>query len=498
MAETTPSQNPSEIDIDDLEISVLMLVKNRRHHEAAATFLTKRGWPTKIVSSLQTAIKIMTDEKPDFVLVSMNFPHPAVAKLAPLFTQTFKIETLLFVEAMDASTIAQITKEKGHKLTGGPSGPNIQRTLRRILQAKLNPQMAVVEREGLGSATEDGSWNIIQPGITGPATQSSYTFKGEDAHDFSVSQENQKFEKKKKKLSELNLAKENSPTQEESEPELLNILKQMASQESPSHQDKDKDKGKDKDKDKEQSIRDIIAPVGADQTILAIAKQHGKYERLYQVIFKAVEKLGTSPGFLWTGPEIIEDVFIIPVDHPDLHGYLVVHSEEIVRSAKSTFCDLLSDVVAEALVTELQTESQSGFEVGIPKSHFNNWVQGFAEFNISAEYFGTKFSVAFFKTEEALPQIKKSEIKDMLQIGVADLSTEYPLNFKGYLKFDRNKKLLLYLKAGRLFLPEQKGRLISHNIKDICVKEIDEANLKRFLVLSQLQRGLIQALKISA
>src|SRR4051794_33418497 len=102
MAQNPGSQQNQDIDLDDLEVVILILAKNTNTLGQAANFLTRRGWPTTVMSNISTALEYVADKKPDFVLVSFNHPNPAIFKLPELIIQTFNLSCVGFIENMDA------------------------------------------------------------------------------------------------------------------------------------------------------------------------------------------------------------------------------------------------------------------------------------------------------------------------------------------------------------------------------------------------------------
>ncbi|NJL24464.1 MAG: hypothetical protein HC902_04385 [Calothrix sp. SM1_5_4] len=128
-----------DVDIDELEVEILIIAKNASQLNQTAAFLTRRGWPTTVQTNISKAIEHVAEKKPDFVLVSFSHSNPAVTKLPDLIAQTFNLDCIGFVEGVDTSSQARLNNFKmRHKVQGSPSGPNIQRTIRKILAEKFN------------------------------------------------------------------------------------------------------------------------------------------------------------------------------------------------------------------------------------------------------------------------------------------------------------------------------------------------------------------------
>lgn len=130
---------PQEIDLDNIEVEILVICKNPGTLNQAGSFLTRRGWPTTVVSDLTKAIEHLADKKPDFVLVSFSHPSPRISKIPDLITQTFNLTCLGFVENSDAQSNAKLANAKvRYKINGQASGPSIHRTIRKILAERFN------------------------------------------------------------------------------------------------------------------------------------------------------------------------------------------------------------------------------------------------------------------------------------------------------------------------------------------------------------------------
>lgn len=134
-----PAQANQEIDLDNIEVEILIICKNQSQLNQAGSFLTRRGWPTTVISDLTKAIEFLAEKKPDFVLVSFSHPSPRISKLPDLITQTFNLTCLGFVESGDAQSGAKLNNSRlRYKISGQASGPSIHRTIRKILAERFN------------------------------------------------------------------------------------------------------------------------------------------------------------------------------------------------------------------------------------------------------------------------------------------------------------------------------------------------------------------------
>lgn len=145
-------------ELDKLELSVLIVVKNKPPFESAATFLTRRNWPTTVVSSLPEAIQALVAHQPNFVLISANHPNPKIAKLPLIVAQAFNTKCIGFAEKNDGHSVGQLNAMRvSHRFFGQLSGPSIHRQIKKIIkdeydaakpQRQSDPTLAGHSEEG--------------------------------------------------------------------------------------------------------------------------------------------------------------------------------------------------------------------------------------------------------------------------------------------------------------------------------------------------------------
>lgn len=195
----------------------------------------------------------------------------------------------------------------------------------------------------------------------------------------------------------------------------------------------------------------------------------------------------------WTGEEPTKELFAIPVTKDELHGYLVIKTNKSVDSGRDGFLKLIKEVLHENILGKTPVKMGDGMNVDVLVDDFKSWLNTKAAFKVSSEYKDTQFCVAFIQTKRPLPKILAVDAKNMLKISVEEISSSHPVTFKGYLEFKKNKRFFLYLKNGRYLLPEQKKRLFRGNLKEICIKQIDEINLRKFIIAVQLTENILEA-----
>ena len=127
----------SDHDLEQLEVRLLFLVEQPNQMHASTSFLIRRGWKAIVTKDAAEALRMISKEGFDYVLISVNHPNPKVAQLALLIPQTFNTQVISIAEKADAKTIGLLnTARTAEKLLGRISGPAIHRKIRQLLALK--------------------------------------------------------------------------------------------------------------------------------------------------------------------------------------------------------------------------------------------------------------------------------------------------------------------------------------------------------------------------
>ena len=153
------SGKPEYLDPDEQEFHILIIAKDAFMLNRSAQFLTKRGWPTTVATSLQEAIQKAVTGKPDYIFVSVDHPSPKAARLPMVFTQTFNCTCVSFGEGSGALTRKKIKESKAaHKMDLSPSGPSMHRFIKKLF---MEQQGYDENGQKKSSINADGSSNSI-------------------------------------------------------------------------------------------------------------------------------------------------------------------------------------------------------------------------------------------------------------------------------------------------------------------------------------------------
>ncbi len=479
------------VDIDNLEVDILILAKNENALKATAEYLTRHGWPTKVMSNLSMAIEYIAEHKPDIVVASFNHPSPAIHRLPELITQTFNLICVGFSEQNDSASQQKLTQVKmPHKVFGTTSGPNFNRTLRKILGEKFGIQVDekaapeeifdVPEKTSNSIPMRKGQKAgdkrmIIQSAVKGPGA----TGRAQAESDEESSEPSPFVVKgKRRSLKELTLSQaaataagnmlfgesvdKDQPAAEpakESAPDLVGMIKQSLFGEG--------------GPGAEEEGRSVDTPLAAavDKAFAQVCQRNPDVKA---TVLTNVKRVGA-----------------FPIESTTIPGYLVLAFEFLQEDDHE---HLLKDCM-QALQVVFQTMAvdakvQQGFWLELPETPYQPWVENSTVFNFKMDHNGAEMGIAFFQSERQLPKVTAAPEAGMSRISVDDISTEVPVNFKAYLHLKANNKYLLYLRNGRRLQPEQKARLKERNISEIFMKDIDLENLRVFLATAFLSRTI--------
>jgi hypothetical protein len=505
--QTDISSAKGEVDIDELEVRVFIIAKSEPRLKQTAAFLSRRGWPTTVMSNITKAVEYIAEKRPDFVLISFNHNNPAILKLPELVSQTFGVECIGFVESGEAAGMQRLGQTKmHHKIQSSASGPTIHRTIRRILSEKLGGAPEERESSKEESAAASGRITvrgggetkqaIVQKGGTSaPAYMPDHSGIGADHTNINASIA--------RGPSEPNSTNSSASTAQNGFQVEMG-LKSGTGDEPPAEVVSN---GKYRmKKPRRRSLKDL-APDGDNTDLLSSVKKSLFGERGEALPEEATselepEKVDAEPQSLLqraavaalskicrenseVPPTVLNRVgklAVVPVHSGAVPGYLVLALNTLPEPTQKAFFEECEKALRDSLSDAgLEAELETGFWVDLPAIAFMSWVDLASAFDFTMSHEGAEIGVAFFKAAKPLPRARDGGDPNMLTIEVDHISTSHPVTFKVYLHMKRNKKFYLYLRNGRQLQPGQKKRLKAGKHRNIFMKRVDIENLRAFL-----------------
>jgi len=513
-----------DIDLDNLEVDILVICKNPNVLNTSVNFLTRRGWPTVVVTDVGKGVEYIAEKRPDFVLISWSHNSQAINKLPDLITQTFNVPCIGFVETTDATSSARLAQAKiRHKIVGQPSGPSVYRTIRKILADRFEIEADEIA-EGTGTAADGGV--IIQKSAVGPtAGKGTQVIKGGDAPgpapeshegptslffkknkatsmtgdpaidavldpqseaDAILAENPAQPKKARRSLKEIEgerdasgnmLFGQNLETEEQPHvtmmptPDLINEVKKTLFGESGM-----------------EITASLPGPAPAEETAEAVTPIRPEQSLMEKAVQGAMGRFCQSIPGETIALEEITHVGVYPVDSSTHPGYLVVVWQAPEQSAREEFLrGCQHEIESGFAAMNVPGTLEPGFWVELPPVFFTGWAQNQAKFSFSFAHQKREVGIAFFQMNEPLPKpTPPAADHGMYSLKVSKISTDFPVTFKAFIHFVNNNRFFLYLRNGRKLQPEQKARLEKRNMQEFYMKQADLENVRQYMATTYL------------
>jgi len=173
--------------------------------------------------------------------------------------------------------------------------------------------------------------------------------------------------------------------------------------------------------------------------------------------------------------EAINKVGVITVRSEVQTGYLLVAHPEgsnisisFIRKIQKTLQKNLKD-------KSISLNIETGFEVMIERVSFIVWAKARAKSCAVYQHGDNEIAVAFFAVND-IPEINKEN--EMSEVNVASLIPDVIVDFEGFIKLEKNEKMILYLKKERSISAIQKERLLAKNVLKIYLTHEDGIKCK--------------------
>ncbi len=131
----------------EININVLIIVHKQSQFAAAASFLSRRGFPCTVKSNIRDGLQFITKQKATHVFLSWNLPGANIIKTYQLIAKTLKVECVVFAEKSDGKTAAELTMSRLPEVMQAPvSGPGLAMRLQKLIKAKEEGDKPVAEK----------------------------------------------------------------------------------------------------------------------------------------------------------------------------------------------------------------------------------------------------------------------------------------------------------------------------------------------------------------
>lgn len=226
------------------------------------------------------------------------------------------------------------------------------------------------------------------------------------------------------------------------------------------------------------------------ETVPPMVKLRHK-KQFKEAVQKALESSFSRQNTTSPGVGAVNKMTVVPVDNSKEKGFLLFCSQE---NDFLTAEDL--EKVRSKLLEEMKADPNSDFNLG---DTFNvetfdvdlcQWGEKYGQFyyHFEEEKTGKQIVVCFIKRERIYPDLKMMEDLGLYRIDLADLPPMLPVNFNAFIYFNKNNRLIPYLKHGGKLTHKQIQRLFKRGFKFLYIKEEDKSDYYSFFIALSLNQ----------
>jgi len=110
----------------------ILIISTQSDLTKVEQFLHKRNFFVTVRSSLRDGITCLTDNRPDWVFLSLNL-SPMIDKFSDFLKQSFKIEPIVFADILDRNSVTRLEQWNGPSVNSNLTGPSIQHKLSQLV-----------------------------------------------------------------------------------------------------------------------------------------------------------------------------------------------------------------------------------------------------------------------------------------------------------------------------------------------------------------------------
>lgn len=156
----------------EIRKSILILKSQAKGLTAVEAFLRNREWHIHSTSDLKAALVYLVQNKPSFVMISVDHPNKKVRNLPKLLGQAFPVFVMAFSESSTAASYKNLVESgTNYRINPPVTGPAVERTINKIIRDQQVEQekRERAAREGgeANSATDTNGDRITISGASG-------------------------------------------------------------------------------------------------------------------------------------------------------------------------------------------------------------------------------------------------------------------------------------------------------------------------------------------
>ncbi len=491
-------------------------------------FLENRDWRVVILSELKPALEYLLKEKPEFVMVSIDHPMPAVQKLAKVLPTVVSSCVIPFGEKPTTVSM-KVLNDCNSKFAIFPpvTGPAIERTVFKYLKGEskekamtdaadtlrseqgrsitgegFDPEKAGTlgyRPESLINENEDP--NLEQGFFLQDSSQNSSADPGQDSS--STAENSFDIDSLAAMLGGdaegvLGRVAAQSPTKADPHSEDWRLPKvQYPSGKNPAlinlNQKAKPSKSSNESADSANEGRAVTPPSRLKSRLQQSVQNIGKADmRVNEASLisigsqKALDAASVASREPTEELGVASSVACIVIESTRFSGYLVAAMGN-QRRIDENFVELVRERLVHFLIENGEEVSeQDQLRLKIKKVEFEDWAIECAEFLRKSVHHGNEVAMAFFPRIEARPKVGKSKDEKMAAVRLRDLKGDANVAFDLYLYLPTNDKYILYTKKGSVFFDKQKERLLTSGIEDMHVDKDEVQEFTKYVAQNYL------------
>lgn len=132
-------------------VNVLIIAHKQSQFAAAASFLSRRGFPCTVKGNIRDGLQFITKQKATHVFLSWNLPGANIIKTYQLIAKTFKVDCVVYAEKPDGKTAAELTMSRLPEVMQAPvSGPGLYMRVQKLIkQREEGPATPAQDRKAI-------------------------------------------------------------------------------------------------------------------------------------------------------------------------------------------------------------------------------------------------------------------------------------------------------------------------------------------------------------
>ena len=499
---------------------VLYIIRSKENTLVAVeSFLHNRNFEIQSSTNATTAYEEIKASQPDFVLISLNNPHPKILMFPQLLAQVINPDRIIiFADMLTAAVTKSLSQAKINKkyiLYPPLSGPAVERMTLKILKdedaAKRAADKPDTQRlSSSDSVTSGGFDNISIKGssaVKDTVVISSGAFQN-DNEIVSRTKGLTFFDSgsiREKRLVSEDLGETNTTglgSQEELEASNSNTAAESWGSETSGKATKGT-RSKINTGNKKQTGGSRLGETESDQSSKQARFKTSALSRSAPVDFsESLLIRGTEEAFEFATTVVqkaesetlapaISNIACLIVESAKVSGYLIVAYGKDRQIDKEFIQNLRSKLVLYMRENgDKDFTSEQGLELTVEPTRFSDWALEQAEFLRKSIHKGNEVAIAFFPELATEIPLEISDHEKMLEIDIDNLVLDHEVDFDLYLHMPKNGKFIMHTRKSRVFSKERKSRLQAKDIQKLFVRTDSSENVRRYRVRTFLNQKI--------